>query len=259
MSFISNNVDFGIVSDSEIMSIISNFSDDMIMDIIHRNSDNKFRPYQHYVGNVVGAIEASFKANQENYPQFYSEILDRRNEIYSNILLSLCSLHGLSLNVNENTDLYSLAFVLYDFIVSKFTINMINFFANYIISESNALYENLHLRELKKNKDNSSSYSRKLFKGNHKLATIHANLETVMDCICSFDVDLSTLVMVSTSDINIASFIANNISEVTNLFKVLFVPYINDPRYRAIIVTLVRMRLQELEAVTGVDLENVMN
>ena len=257
MSFISNNVDFGIVSDSEIVSIISNFSDDMVMDIINRNSANKFRPYQHYVGNLVGAIESSFKANQENYPQFYSEIEERRNEIYSNILLSLCKSHGLSLEINENTDLYSLAFVLYDFVISKFTINMINFFANYIIGETNSLYEYLNLRDLKKNKDNSSSYSRKIFKGNYKLATIHANLEPVIDCICGFDINLNTLINVSTMDMNIASFITSNIGEITNLFKVLFVPYVNDPRYRAIIITLVRMRLQELEAIT--DLSMTMN
>ena len=257
MSFISNNVDFGIVSDSEIMSIISNFSDDMIMDVIRKNSENKFRPYQHYVGNLVGAIESTFKMNQENYPTFSSEIMDRRNEIYSNILLSLCSSHGLSLNVNENTDLYSLAFVLYDFTISKFTINMINFFANYIINESSSLYEYLNLKELKKNKDNSSSYSKKIFKGNNKLATIHANLESVIDSICSFDIDMATLINVSTLDNNITSFITSNIGEVSNLFKVLFVPYVKDPRYRAIIITLVRMRLQELEGIT--DLSMVMN
>lgn len=257
MSFISNNVDFGIVSDSEIISIISNFSDDMIMDVILKNSENKFRPYQHYVGNLISAIESTFSVNQEDYPQFYSEITNRRNEIYSNILSILCSLHGLSLNIDENTDLYSLAFVLYDFTISKFTINMINFFANYIIGETNHLYEYLNLRELKKNKDNSSSYSKKIFKGNHKLATIHANLETVIDCICGLDIDLSTLVIVSTSDKNLTSFITSNINEVSNLFKVLFVPYIKDPRYRAVIITLVRMRLQELEAVT--DLSMTMN
>jgi hypothetical protein len=257
MSFISNNVDFGIVSDSEILSIIANFSDDMVMDIIRRNSENKFRPYQHYVGNLVGAIESTFKLNQEGYPQFSTEILDRRNEIYSNILSFLCSTHGLSINVDENTDLYSLAFVLYDFTISKFTINMINFFANYIINETSTLYDYLNLRELKKNKDNSSSYSKKLFKGNYKLATIHANLEAVMDCICSFDIDIATLVSVATMDQNITAFVTSNIGEVSNLFRVLFVPYVRDPRYRAIIITLVRMRLQELEAVT--DLSMVMN
>lgn len=250
MSFMSNNVDFGIVSDSEITSIISNFSDDMIMDIIHKNSENKFRPYQHYVGNLVGAIENTFKFNLENFPQFQNETIARRNEVYFNILSSLCSTHGLSLNIDENTDLYSLTFVLYDFTISRFTINMINFFANYIISETNSLYEYLNLRELKKNKDNSSSYSKKLFKGNSKLATIHANLEVVMDTICAFDISLGTLVSVSTTDPVITSFITNNLDEITNLFKVLFVPYIKDPRYRAVIITLVRMRLQELEAVT---------
>lgn len=249
MSFISNNVDFSIVSDSEIVSIISNFSDDMIMDIIYKNSLNKFRPYQHYVGNLIGAIENTFKLNQENFPQFQKETLERRNELYLNILSYLCSTNGLTLEIDENTDLYSLAFVLYDFIISKFTINMINFFANYIIHESNSLFEYLNLRELKKNKDNSSSYSKKIFKGNSKLATIHANLEIVMDNICAFDIDLVALVSMSTLDQNITSFITNNIGEVTNLFKSLFVPYIKGPN-RAVIITLVRMRLQELEAVT---------
>ena len=253
MSFISNNVDFSIVSDSEITSIISNFSDEMIMDIIYRNSASKFRPYQHYVGNLIGAIENTFKSNQENYPQFQKETLERRTEVYFKILSYLCSTHGLALNIDENTDLYSLAFVLYDFVISKFTINMINFFANYIIRESNSLYEYLNLRELKKNKDNSSSYSKKLFKGNSKLATIHANLEVVMDNICAFDIDLATLVFISTLDQSITSFIVNNIGEVSNLFKSLFVPYIKGPN-RAVIITLVRMRLQELEAVTDLSM-----
>lgn len=248
MSFITNNTDFGIVSDSEIVSTISNFADDMIMDVIYRNAENKFRPYQVYVGNLVTAIENTFKANYENYPQYNIETIQRRTETYSNILSTLCSLHSLSLDLDENTDLYSLTYFLYDFTISKFTINIVNFFANYIIRETNSIYEYLHLSEMKKNKDSSSAYSKKLFKGNSKLATIHANIEIVIDSICGFDIDLPTLIMVTTNDINITNLISNNINEITSLFKVLFVPYIKDPRYRAVIITMVRMRLQEMEA-----------
>lgn len=247
MSFISNNTEFGIVSDSEITSIIANFSDDMIMDIIHTNAENKFRPYQYYVGNLIAAIENTFKTNQQNYPEYYNENMNRREEIYSQILMSLCSLHNLSLHVDENTDLYSLTYFLYDFTISRFTINIINFFANYIVSEANTLYEYLNLNELKKNKDSSSVYSKKLFGGNYKLATIHANIEPVIDSICGFDIDMGTLIMVSTQDANITNLITSNISEISNLFKILFVPYVKDPRYRAILITLVRMRLQELQ------------
>lgn len=250
MSFITNNTEFGIVSDSEMTSIISNFSDDMIMDIIRKNVENKFRPYQYYVGNLITAIESTFKSNAENYPQFFAETSSRRNELYSKILTYLCSLHGLSLHVDENTDLYSLTYFLYDFTVSKFTINIINFFANYIVSETNTLYEYLNLSEAKKNKDSTTMYSKKVFKGNSKLATIHANLETVIDSICGFDIDMSTLIGVTTYDKNITALLTSNIGEIHNLFRVLFVPYIRDPRYRAVIITLVRMRLQEMEAST---------
>ena len=144
--------------------------------------------------------------------------------------------------------MYSLTYFLYDFTISRFTINIINFFAHYIVSEANSIYDYLNLSEMKKNKDSSSSYSKKLFKGNSKLATIHANLETVIDSICGFDIDFQTLVTVTTGDKNITSLLTTNISEVSNLFKTLFVPYVRDPRYKAIIITLVRMRLQELEA-----------
>lgn len=248
MSFITNNTEFGIVSDSEIVSIISNFSDDMIMDIISRNVENKFRPYQYYVGNLISAMESVFKSNNENYPQFFAESNQRRNEMYFNILNYLCSLHGLSLNIDENTDLYSLTYFLYDFAISRFTINIINFFANYIVNETNSLYEYLNLSEAKKNKDSTSVYSKKVFKGNSKLATIHANLEVVIDTICGFDIGMETLIGITTNDKNITSLLTSNISEIHNLFRVLFVPYINDPRYRAVIITLVRMRLQEMEA-----------
>jgi hypothetical protein len=246
MSFISNNAEFGIVSDSEIFSIISNFSDDMIMDIIQKDSENKFRPYQYYVGNLIYALESQFKINDANYPDYQLETKSRREEMYFNILTQLCKSHGLSLNLNENTDMYSLTYFLYDFMISKFTINIINFFTNYIISESSALYDYMNFRDSKKNKDTSTLYSKKLFKDNIKLASLHANLETVIDSICGFDIDINTLITLSTNDRNIATLIMNNISEISNLFRVLFVPYVKDPRYKAILITLVRMRIQEV-------------
>lgn len=253
MSFITNNTDFGIVSDSEITSVISNFSDDMIMDIIGRNAENKFRPYQYYVGNLIAAIENTFKSNAENYPQFFAETSQRREEIYSKILNYLCSLHGLSLHIDENADLYSLTYFLYDFTISRFTINIINFFANYIVSEANTLYQYLNLSDTKKNKNSSSIYSKKLFKGNSKLAAIHSNLEIVIDAICGFDIDMESLISIATYDKNITTLLTSNISEIHNLFRTLFVPYIKDPRYRAVIITLVRMRLQEMEANTDIN------
>lgn len=247
MSFISNNAEFGIVSDSEIISIISNFSDDMIMDIVRQNAENKFRPYQYYVGNLPMAIESIFKSNQEDYPNFYSETNQRRTQIYSDILNYLCSLHNLSLNIDENTDLYSLAYFLYDFTISRFTINIISFFTNYIIKEANTLFDYLNLAEMKKGKDNSSIYSKKVFKGNSKLSVIHANIEPVIDAICGFDIDMATLIYTTTEDMNITSLLTNNIRDNNNLFRLLFVSCIRDPRYRSAIITLVRMRLQELQ------------
>ena len=253
MSFISNNAEFGIVSDSEIIAIISNFSDDMIMDIVRQNAENKFRPYQYYIGNLPMAMESVFKSNNENYPDFFSETNERRTQIYSNILQYLCSLHNLSLNIDENTDLYSLTYFLYDFTISRFTIHIINFFANYIIQEADSLFNYLNLSELKKSKDNSSIYSKKIFENNTKLSIIHANIESVIDAICGFDIEIARLIYITTQDKNITSLLTSNISDMNNLFRLLFVTYIRDPRYRSTIITLVRLRLQELQGQATVE------
>ena len=214
-----------------------------------KDSENKFRPYQYYVGNLIYALESQFKINDANFPDYQLETKARREEIYFNILTALCKSHGLSLNLNENTDMYSLTYFLYEFMISKFTINIINFFTNYIISETTTLYDYMNLKD-KKSKDTSTLYSKKLFKDNNKLAAIHANLEIVIDSICGFDIDMGTLISVSTGDANITALILSNISEISNLFRILFVPYVKDPRYKAIIITLVRMRLQEVAGST---------
>ena len=44
-----------------------------------------------------------------------------------------------------------------------------------------------------------------------------------------------------------------NISDMNNLFRLLFVTYIRDPRYRSTIITLVRLRLQELQGQATVE------
>ncbi len=254
MSFYSNNTNYGIVSDSEMNSIIGMFSPDMIYDVVQSSYENRFTPYQLYVGNTITALEQEYRQQLDTLPNYSNEIKQTRENTYKTILSVLCSLNNLSINEDgmEHIDTYSLLYYLYDFLISRYSTNIINFFANFILKEKDALYEMIGSIDYKKNKDNASTYSKKIFKGNSKLATIHANLELVIDNICGMDIPMSSLIYTTTYDQNITNIICTGTSEVFNLFSSQFVPCVKNPLYRPIIITSIRLRLQELAADTQV-------
>lgn len=254
MSFVSNNTEYGILSDNEISSIIGNFSTDMIYDIVETRYNNRFRPYQLYVGNLVNAIDQNFKFQLSAIPMHAEELTQSHNMILRTIMEKVCSLNNLSISLDrnnpENVDLYSLVYFLYDFFISRYTLNIINFFSNFIIKEQNAIVESINIAESKKssNKDLGSNYSRKMFKNNTNLALIHANLEKVIANICGMDIDMETFIYASTFDSNITKLLCSYTKEVISVFQSQFVPCVKDPICGPVILTMIRLRLQELSA-----------
>ena len=248
MSFVSNNAEFSIVSDGEVASIINYFSDDMILDIVERNIQNKFRPYQPMLGNVVASIDSIMKSCLETYPNFKDEIEDNKEEIYKKIIRIICNYYNLEFvgdRFLDPIDYYSCAFYLYKFLISEFTNSLIDFFVNYIVREKTAIYDYLKLSEFKKDKDISSTYSKRIYKNDIKLAVIHTNLEYVIDNISGFDITLDILLdnIYSGVDANIASFIKLIVADKGNIFRNHFIPFLN-AAYKPVILTEIRMRMQ---------------
>lgn len=242
--FNSNSLIYNFASENELAVVLGHFSQDYITTIVQTNLDNRLRIYNGKIPNAVYSIEQDFKATKENYPDSITDIEYCRGTTYSNIISILCNYYDLEITRSDNTDLYSVAFILYRLLVSDFADNLVNFLTNYIIKERNFIYEGLNLSELKKSKDSSTLYSKKIYK-NGKIAAMHANLEMIVDYISGFDITFEQILNTIYSDKNLVSFILSVVQPKSDFFKKYFMSYLFT-EHRPVILTSVRLRLQEI-------------
>lgn len=240
---LNSNSDYSIVSNAEAASIINRFSPEMIDDIIDNALNNKFRNYTNQLINIVAAIDQNQKIAMSALPDFANDIKQSTDETYMNIINKICAAHNLTFIGDDSTDLYSTAYILYDFFISQYNLYIYNFFSTYINREKNTLYENLELATKKKE---TSNYSKKIYKNDSpKLAIIHANLNYVIDNICAYDIDFNTFVdLACIPDRVKGNFIQRSVVDNGDFFRNYVVTY-----YRqnyALMTSSIRFELQGL-------------
>ena len=243
-SFVTNSNSYNITSEKEISVILSHFEPDYVFGIIKDNITQRFRYNQLSIPNIVGSFESYFKQLFVTYTDADSinQIQTTRLETYKEIISILCSEFQFRFNYEEVNDLYSAAYYLYSFLVSDFSNNIVSFFGNFIIKERNNIYESLKLNDLKKSKDNSTLYNKKIYK-NNKLAIINANLDYVIDNICVFDITLSDMLNNIYNDKNIVKFLENTLLPVYDFFKTVYVPVIQS-HLKPMLLTDIRLYIQ---------------
>lgn len=241
---ISGNNAYNICTEGEVSNIISHFDPDYIFDVIKDNINNRLHFFQLNMVNIPGAYELYYKQLLNKYSDSTGALQEIRDDTYKQIIDILCSASNLTIDYSDIQDYYSLSFHLYDFIVSEFVNNIVKFFVNYIFKEKNSLYDSLNLSNLKKNKDSSTLYTKRLYK-NPKLAIINANLDYVINNICTFDISFELLINTIYQDKNLAKFLLNTISPIGDFFKESYVSLLHS-EYRNIILTSIKMQLHSL-------------
>lgn len=194
----SANSDYVAITTNEAASIMGRFSTEMIDDVIDQAMETKLRSYSPRLLNVVDALEQQIKSDLAQFPQMTNDIIYNRNAIYKHIIKKVLAAHNLTLNIDLDSypDIYSLARMIYEFLIANFHHNIMAFFVNYIIKEKSAIYESLKLVE-KKAEMTNATYSKKIFKNgkNSKLAIIHANLDLVINSMCGWDMSLADFLL----------------------------------------------------------------
>jgi hypothetical protein len=248
---LAQNSDYQIVSTNEAASIICRFTPDMISDIVSEAITNKYRSYSPSMPNIVGAIETNIRMAQTGLPDYTNELASQKNDIYIQIINMVCTAHGLSCTIPEGEDIYTIALSVYDFLIAQFNTYLVQFFVNYINREKNMIYETLELASKRKE---ASAYSKRLYKnGNSKLAIIHANLEFVLQNICSYDVDFETYTdLAYIPDRQKSKYIQTILTDNGDFFTRIIVPYYQ-ANY-ATLTTTIKLSLQGLSTVELVDL-----
>lgn len=238
---LNSNSDYSVVSNTEAAGIINRFTPDMIEDIIDNSLVNKFRNYTNQLINIVVVIDQNTKIAMNALPDYSNQIREAAEDNYLHIISKICSAHNLTFTGDKNIDLYSAAYTLYDFLVSSFNLYLYNFFSTYISREADTLYENLDLNARKKE---GTAYSKRIYKAsNPKLAAIHANLDSVIDNICSYDIDFETFVDIACIPDKVkGNFIISCVKDNRDFFKNFVVSY-----YRqnyALITSSIKFELQ---------------
>lgn len=243
----SNNSDYMVVSTNEVASIISRFTPEMIDDIIQDAIQNKFRSYSPRLVNIVESIEQNYKYSIAALPDYTNELRSSRQDTYKQIIYKICSIHniGLTQSLEDMDDqLYPYAWAIYELLVANFTVNIVNFFTNFIYREKSTIYESLELASRKKD---ASPYSKRLFKsnGSSKLAVIHANLEFVLNNICAYDITLENFISTAYIDNRqMVKLLSSIIQDNGDFFKQQVIPYFH--QNMAVISTNIRFALQGL-------------
>ena len=243
----STNSEYAVIQNNELSSILNNFNNDCIYNVVQFALNNRYATNNTITAmpNLVISYENIFKRTLDYNPSGREETLSVRNEVYENIIKQICDAYQLVYNDGDTIDLFTPASMMYSLFISDFQRSIVSFFVNYIYKERNGIYEALRLEEKKKGKDSSSIYAKKLVK-NHKLGTIMANLNYVIESIClAFDISFETyLNYVYLEDKNLSNFINSIVSCKEDFFKTYVVP-IFQTNIGVTIYTSIRLAFQE--------------
>ena len=86
----SENKELAIAHDNEVAYVLSKFNADFIYNTVNEALNMKLRHYEFVMPNIVSGYEVMFKQIISDYPTHRPEILETRQEVYTNILRILC-------------------------------------------------------------------------------------------------------------------------------------------------------------------------
>lgn len=239
-----NSQMYNITAENELAIVLSHYSSEYVFSVIKNALEKRFSSVPIIgIPNVVGAWEQNFKAITINYGNSI-EIQKVRNETYQEIIDIICKEFNLNFTVAD-IDVFSAAYQLYDLFVCKFIDTLIvDFFAKYIYKERSGIYETMGLSEMKKNKNSSTLYYKRIYKDS-KIGIINAYIDSVITNICGMDISLYQMISMAIPSKELAQFYIDIISPNGDFFKESIVPILNS-EIRAVIITNIRLKLHAI-------------
>ena len=239
---------FNIINENQLTSILSHYNTEFVLTIVDNALTSRFNTNAILSSpNVVAAWEQNFKqllVDFEDSADSKTSIMQVREDTYKEIITRICKEFHLNFTIDDDVDWYSAAYYLYDFFVSNFNVNLINFFANYIYKERIGIYENMNLATFRKNKDSSTIYGKKIYK-DIKLATINANIDYVVTNLCGIDISLADIMNTIYAQKELVAYLCTLISEQDDFFKNFYAYMMNTP-IKPILLTEIRFGIQAL-------------
>lgn len=237
---------YRINNEYNISEIIAHLDTQYVIDALEDKLENIDYTSSSIEPNFVGAFESNFKLMGQEFPGDGVNIRSSREEIYNKIIEMLCKKFNLEFNtVDPNIDLYTAAYYLYDFLVCRRNANMVHFFTMYIINNKESLFRILTPEDLKKNKDSSTAYSKRVYADN-KYGAISANIIKVINSISAMDIKLVNIIQSVYVDPRVVYFMDCAFKDKDNFFRDYYCSVMNNPDIMPIIITDIRLKLQSI-------------
>lgn len=245
LDFLMNNKVYEIQANNQLSVILSQFDADYVVSIVDDTLQRQLNTFD-LIGppNAVMACEYLFKEYYITYPNEHTNIDLGRDTLYREIIDRICKWMNLSFNQSPNTDIYTLAYYLYDFYVAKFNKYLVTFYNRYLDAEKDQIYASFYLEDVGgKSKDMSSIYAQMAFSNDKSIALIVSNLQYVLSHLREMTVSDEYIYQTIYRDNTITELLLNNVTShngIFNLFnKVLFNPYLYPT-----VITHIRMEIQ---------------
>lgn len=247
LDFMINNKEYEIQANNQLSVILSQFEANYIMDIIEDTLTKQFNTFDlNGPPNAVASFETMFRELYATYPADHTNIDDSRNEVYRDIIGTICRHMGMDLQETEGMDLYTMAYYLYDFFVAHLNNYLVTFYDRYIQAEKHNLYAGFNPEEIKKNKDMGSTYSRIAFGDDEAIAMIVSNLPRVLQSLRQMPIpdDYIYRTIYGSQNEHIVQLFTQNIFPRTSVFGIFNMILFNERLYPTI-VTHIRMAIQQ--------------
>ena len=211
---------YNMIAEGEVANLLANYNPDVIMSTIKENIQKRISGVSIMsVPNIVYSYEQNFKQMEILYPADKENINQGRREVYTEIINAICSSFGLQIseNAEDNFDLFYIAYHLYAIFISDYSNIITNFFASFILTNKEMLYNNLELYKNKKDRDSATLYIKRAY-DDPALAAIISKINEVVYYISGMDIDLYTLLSY-TYDRTTCEFVNSVIVPTHNIFK----------------------------------------
>lgn len=240
------NSSYIIDTDAGIGTILSNFSTDYIEHVIEDSLNMRFRPFDGPMPNYVDILERQFQATMMYAPDYIEKVNEVRVETYKEIINNICRYYNLNFsesfeNLTDN-EIKTIAHVMYEIFISRFTEYMMDFFVDYIVRNSDSITNSIKADPNSVKPKETGIYSPENYI-DPKYILIHANVNKVAYNMAGYDIGLDTLLSYFLTP-NMAPIFINLLEDRGDIYKNYYAMFILDQRYSASVLTNIKLSLQ---------------
>lgn len=240
-NLIGNSRIYNIHAENEVAEILSHFSPGFIEGFIREKLNNRLAYAVIEPVNDVEALEKNFRQIIDCYPEEQQRIWNIKMSTYITIINEILKTYKLAFSQEYESisGYYMEAYLLYDFLVSRYKANAVEFFSTVIMQNSDEIYKYLKMDE----KKDATVYAKKFFTNDVKLGILLNNIGSVISVISQMDYGIDDILRTVYTRDNY-ELMLNFISDPGDFYKDFYIGLLNSYA-GAPIITDIRIAIQQ--------------